>query len=130
MNDDPFEQMRALQDRVAKLADDMGLDLAALEFVPHAEYGNLVHFIVQVRQETLKTNEEIESDAVRSQFESLMSGFEVAEGEDGQVTLAEHKVIEVEEPEDPALEEAEAKIQEKARERARRRLTEPKDEGE
>lgn len=129
MNDDPFNQMRALQQRISQLVESLGLDLATLEFVPHQEYGNLVHFIVHVRSETLKSNEEIESDAVNSQFESLMGSFNIIEGEDGEFRLAEQEHEDEPVAEDPALEEAEAKMQAKARERARRRLTE-QDQGE
>lgn len=130
MNDDPFGPMRALQERITQLADSLGLDLGSVEFVPHTEYGNLVHFVVQVRAETLKTNEEVESDAMRSEFDSLMGAFDVVEGDDGEFTLADHAPSEPSEPEDPALEEAEASLQERARERARRRLTEQSEESE
>lgn len=124
--DDPFDQLRALQSRLADLVDELGLDLASIEFIPHGEHGNLVHFIAQVREDTLKTNEEVETDAVRSEFDSLIGSFEVIEGEDGP-TISDVDEVE-EEPEDPALEEAEAKMQEKARERAAKLLQQRDDE--
>jgi hypothetical protein len=132
MSDDPFVKLRALQARVADLVDSLGMDLAGIEFVPHDEYGNMVHLIVQVRPETLKTNEEVEQDSVRSEFESLMGGFEIVEGEDGDVSLVDHEARgpedEFEKLVETVLDEAEAKMRERARERARRLLSGSDDE--
>jgi len=116
---DPFPQLRALQDRISQVVDEVGMEVVALEFVPHDEYGNLVHFIVNVKQNTLKTTEEVDKDTVNETFDQLMGGFDVTVAEDGNVALSE---VETKEPEDPALEEAEVNMQERARERARQAL--------
>ena len=126
MSDDPFPQLRVLKARIDEVASNLGLDIVTLEFIPHGEHGNLVHFIANVTADSLKTNEEVEKDNVDAAFDELMGGLDVTVDDDGEVTLDDHEV----EPEDPALEEAELAIQERARERARQALQESSDDDE
>jgi len=124
MSNDPFPQLRALEARIIKLANELGLDIVGLEFVPQGDSTNLVHFIANVQQDTLKTIEEVDKDKTDAAFEQLMGGFDVTTDDEGNVTLDEAEA----EIEDPALEEAELAMQERARQRAREALTETSDD--
>ena len=119
---DPYPALGALQKRINEVATSLGMQLMSMEFVV-SEEDNIVHFIMEVLPETLKTNEEVESDQMNAAFDGLMGDFgEFEINEDGTVEFGETE--KEEEPKDPAYDKAIAKIQEQAREKARKRLEE------
>lgn len=122
---DPFLLLNALSKRVQSLADSMEMDLASINFVPHPQ-GNIVRLVVNVRPRALKTNEEVQQDAVNSTFDSLMQGFEVEVGEDGEVKLTEQ---DQQDPNyDPMYESFIQQIQSDARDRAREAMEDEPDD--